>query len=363
MHAEIISRKDVPRLVKDRAAVGDFPRFMDDVRRAVLTPTQKLGCELLAEDTLLRGFYSVWYRRLEDLVLDAPGEPPRANLASNDLTPLFQQLEALRIIRAEWSQPDGWYVLVLPLCANWNVSWRCPASRRAQRWMHLDGLRRAAAPFLPAFAPDADLYDALARAGLDASSVADAPMVETAREGKSLASRQPFSSSQKVDAPVVLRAEERGAEAWRKQGHSESRNANLQGNGRVIPKVGMRTDSYAGAALSSGTISSKSALTLSVQELKDLIRSGSEDDFVKAMQAMIPTHERGDGGKWRAKWRRIKLKPFVVRMFEGIIEKIAEGTLQRAGALEAHFYWQDFGGARAEKDLEDSYLTNRNKVI
>ena len=121
--------------------------------------------------------------------------------------------------------------------------------------------------------------------------------------------------------------------------------------------AGFGISEVARAASSSGTKSSKSALTLSVEQLKDLIRSGRENDFVQAMQAMIPTHERGDGGKWRAKWRRAELNPFVVAMFEGIIEKIAEGNLRRPVALEAHFYWKDFGGHAAEEKLRNLLIT------
>lgn len=186
----LVSRRNVASVVKDRTAIAKFPIFMDDIRRAILTPTQKLGCELLAEDSLQRGFYSVWYRKLEDLVLDAPGEPPRANLAPNDLTPLFKQLGDLRIIRAEWSARSGWYVLILPDSNGWDVRWHRSACRRTVRWMHLDGLRRVAAPFLPEFAPDADLYDALAQASATGNDIgAGVPPAANVEAGRPVASR------------------------------------------------------------------------------------------------------------------------------------------------------------------------------
>jgi hypothetical protein len=322
----VVSRRNPASQVKDRAAIGAFGVVMDDLRRAILTPTQRAVMELILEDSLQRGFWSVCYGKLEDLVFDLPGEPPRVNLSANDLSPVFKhQLAAMHLIRAEWSAGAGWYVLVLP-SSGWDVQWHRPASRRALRWMHLDGLRRAAAPFLPSFAPDADLYDALARAVPGASA--------------------------NPDAPDAVQNERRGAGAVRR---SDFRNADSPAKARCVPAFG--TPSRARAALSSGTKSSISALTLSVEQLKDLIRSGRENDFVQAMQAMIPTHENGDGGKWRAKWRRAELNPFVVAMFEGIVEKIAEGTLHRAVALEAHFYWQDFGGAAAEKKLRNLLIT------
>ena len=103
--------------------------------------------------------------------------------------------------------------------------------------------------------------------------------------------------------------------------------------------------------LSPGIRSSISALTLSVERLKELIRSGREVDFVTAMQAIIPTHENGDGGKWRAKWRQKQLRAHVVRTFEALIERIAEGTMRRAAGLEAHWHWRDYGGAAAEEKV------------
>lgn len=359
----IASRRDVARMVKDRSAVGDFPRFMDDVRRAVLTPTQKLGCELLAEDTLLRGFYSVWYHTLNDFLLDVPGNPPRVGprllhagtdkeklvgkMEANDLSPLFKQLEALRIIRAEWSQRDGWYVLVLPVCANWNVSWRCPASRRALRWMHLDGLRRAAAPFLPSFAPDADLYDALCRAGSGASSVSDAPLVETASEEKSLASRQHFYSAQKTDAPVVLRAEERGEDACRRKPHSEIRNATLLGNGGAIPKVGMPCARAAASRLKTQDsrlkINLKSWSDYLIEEKKSALielEDCNSDDRVRALLNIILGDDvtARDGGKWiKAHWSQ---RAGVQSVMTLVVDRLGQTHLERircTGRL-AHSY-------------------------
>ena len=164
--------------------------------------------------------------------------------------------------------------------------------------------------------------------------------------------RAPHVGNVASDAPLVPpKRFERSCAAP----HSEIPNANGEDKRGAF---GNRERPRARAASSSGTKSSVSALTLSVEQLKDLIRSGRETDFVKAMQAMIPTHENGDGGKWRSKWRSPQLRHFVAAMFEAIIERIADGTLRRTVALEAHWYWQDYGGANAEENSRNLLINH-----
>ncbi len=76
-------------------------------------------------------------------------------------------------------------------------------------------------------------------------------------------------------------------------------------------------------------------------------------DFVKAMQSLIPTHEMGDGRKWRWKWRQVRLREFVVGVFEMLVEDLARGVQHKTPGAKAEFYWSDFGGAAAEKNLRN----------
>ncbi len=360
----IRSRRAVAGLVKDRGAVGAFPRFMDDIRRAVLTPTQKLGCELLAEDTLLRGFYSVCYGKLEDLVLDAPGEPPRANLAANDLTPLFKQLEGLRIIRAEWSQRDGWYVLLFPGCEGWNVQWRCPASRRQQRWMHLDGLRRAAAPFLPSFAPDADLYDALARAGLVASA--------DLSDGLAAVGSDP---APRVDA---LGVQPRAESSARASCRSDFRNGERPANGGGVLEVGMGSIHNARARarlskLGSGIGQKAGQKAGQIRGMDRLMRDelkgklhGDEREFRFAATAIIGAADWDDrssgyapnGVRWMKRWQAGgEHKAKAVAVFAEMLTQ--DFVVRDTAASAAQNLWAQFGGADLDaarlKKIKESF--------
>jgi hypothetical protein len=310
--------------------------------------------ELILEDSLQRGLWSVCYARLEDLVFDMAGEPPRVNLSANDLSPTLKRLDAMHLIRAEFGARAGWYVLVLP-SSGWDVQWHRPASRRALRWMHLDGLRRAAAPFLPSFAPDADLYDALARAVPGASSAAD-----DACEEKILASRRDFSSAQKADAPDVPPLAGLGACASR---HSESRNAVLQGKSRCVPKIG--TPSRARAAASSLKtkdsrlkINLKSWSDYSIEQKKSALielEDCNSDDRVRALLNIILGDDvtYRDGGKWiKARWTQ---RAVVQRVMVLVVERLSQTHLERVrctGRL-AHSYAASCG----VKFLTNIFLT------
>ena len=347
--APLVSRRDVAAAVKDRASIGAFGFVMDDLRRAILTPTQRSVMELIVEDSLQRGFWSVCYARLEDLVFDMAGEPPRVNLSANDLSPTLKRLHAMHLIRAEFGARAGWYVLVLP-SSGWNVQWHRPASRRALRWMHLDGLRRAAAPFLPSFAPDADLYDALARAVPGASSAA-----ENAGEEKILASRQDFSSAQKADAPDVQPMAGRGACASR---HSESRNADLRGNARAIPKVGTpcarveldrKLDSKIGHK--TGQNNPIGMDSLKREELKSKL-PGDQREFCYVARIIIgndawsqPSNGYAANAiKWTLRWKAGgEHRRKAVAVFAEILS--ADFQIRTTPAQAAQELWNQFGGA------------------
>lgn len=362
--APIISRRDVARQVKDRAAGAAYGPWMDDLRRAILTPTQKAIAELLAEDTLLRGFWSVCYARLEDLVFDMAGEPPRVNLSANDLSPALKQLDAMHLVRSEFGVRAGWYVLVMP-SSGWNVQWHRPASRRAVRWMHLDGLRRAAAPFLPSFAPDADLYDALARAVPSASANSDARVesgIETVSEP-----RRSFSV-QSEDAPSVPPMAGRGALPPR---HSEIRNANLPAKARGVPKVGMQTDRYARARcnwnleIGIENLQLKIASDASRDELEKIkvaLNDGDVRQFCAAARLVISArdwddgredHPRGDGGKWRNRFNDRASRSLAVAVMLDCVEQ------ENFSGAAAEDLWSRWGGG----ELDDARWKNLRNLF
>ncbi len=380
MHETIQTRRNPAALSPQRQNKAAFGPFCDAVRRlACLTPSQKDFACLLAEATLLQGVTSLPFESLESLTDCGPGHRPFAGLGKNDLSLIINGGWRRKINSETGEESRKWVpglvefgivvmdergplerglrctiLTVMAEASQWSVplyAWRYSAEEKVQWLANVAACRRAFTPQLEGLVEEADLLDARAAVAAEAAASGNLPPGndDDAREVQTPttagACRAAVSG---VDARGVRPERTRGVPL---PGRSDSQNAELQAKARTVPTVGTPTRAR---ALSPKTVSSKSALTLSVDELKSLIRSGRELDFVSAMQAIIPTHENGDGGKWRVRWRRDDLKPFVVSVFEMIIEDMTRGKYHATPGAKAEFYWRDFGGSAHQKKLEDS---------
>jgi hypothetical protein len=282
-----------------------------------------------------------------------------------------KSLVAMGIIaRMDLPLDRGWVVVLNPNYSRWDVVWMHSVAERralvrsvAAQTSELE--RQLAAgdiewqfPSLAAVLPEADVSEALRLAAVDAGGaschlaagdalVANAP-------GRAGGSSGRVCGVEPKDAPVVCSARLERSGAVRTSEFPKSKSQRIRGGFGNSEVKHIVTRARASSSQSSQRLKASSSLTLSVEQLKNLIRSGDENDFVCAVQSLIPLHENGDGGKWRRRWRVATLKPFVLRAFEGVIEALSAGELSRwQPGARAEIFWRDFGGVQAENLLRE----------
>jgi hypothetical protein len=365
--APIVSRFDQLSHVKDRRAVAAFGPFMDDLRRAILTPTQRTVLELIAEDSLLRGFFSVCYPTLEALVLDDPGQSARANLSANDISPALKHVSGMGILRADWfvtNNGRALYVILLPDSSTWSVGWRCAASRRAARWDYLDEVRRADAPFLKGLAPDADLYDALATVVVRAAPANDRSNAPILPSGEPLAGSVPLgatnvpedhSASRKGSLPVDKPNAPRVSYSKTERCHASRRamRSDFQNAERPIGKAFSRCHSESqnhplrlkDKDPKELKINLKSWRAFSIEQKKnalaDLEATTSFDEVCRCLEIILGEDvARRESGKWINARKRFPIEFQSVMVI--MVEDMSAGIVDHAGR-KAHFYGRQHG--------------------
>ena len=338
-----------------------FGRFNDEIRRcACLYPTQRDVAWLLAMATLREGFNSIAFASLNELTHVDVRRGPFAGLGANDLSlavmggrrgeKLVQGLKHFGIVvvderaRIEAAMPLTVWLLVTD-SRQWTLpaeGWLYAADEMAEWQMHLRSCRRRHTASLGGLSVAADLHDARATVEpMAGQRAADAPLIEIGK-GTATEGRRSFSAN--ADAPDVPPMAGRDACASR---HSESRNADLRGNARAIPKVGTpcgrASDSSLKTKDSRLKINLKSWSDYSMEQKKSALielEDCNSDDRVRGLLNIILGDDVTvrDGGKWiKARWTQ---RAGVQRVMVMVVERLGQTHLERVrctGRL-AHSY-------------------------
>jgi hypothetical protein len=332
---------------------------------------------LLAMATLREGFNSVAFASLNELTCVDARRAPFAGLGANDLSlavmggrrgdKLVQGLKHLGIVvvdersRIEAAMPLTVWMLITDK-RQWKLpadGWLYSASELVEWQMHLRSCRRRHTAALGGLAVDADLKDGLAAIVPMADAQPDAPSAVNGR-GTATDGRRSFSSD--LDALDVPPMAGLGVLPSRR---SESRNAETPAKARCFPNVGMPSRARAVPIWNRiGTETCNSIASLSSEDLK-LKLEGGEEDFCRAARQIMGSdwddgreyYFKGEGAKWRLRWRFKPARATCVRVFLDLI------SAAKSGGKSANNCWLDFGGASLDaardgvapkKKLEDS---------
>jgi hypothetical protein len=357
--APLVSRRERAALSPAESNRQAFGFYCTEILRLnCLSPTQHLVAWLLGFRTLKQGFNSVDYSTLEELTDLGDGSGPFAGLGANDLSPALRHLRGLGIVHidpksnVEAAMPL-WTLLVIADSGQWSGvpanGWRWAADGLAR--LKAQSCRQRHTGALHGLAREADLHDGRAAVMPMVHRVAaDAPLAEN---GKITATNGRRYFSANADAPDVPPKAGRDAVASR---HSESRNADLRGNARAIPKVGMRADIRARARCNWNLEIGIENLQLQVasdasrdelEKIKVALNEGDERRFIAAARLVIGARDwddgrterhQGDGGKWRNRFNHAPSKSLVIAVMLDCVEQ------RNFSGSAAQDLWKRWGG-------------------
>jgi hypothetical protein len=271
--------------------------------------------------------------------------------------------------RRELRLDKGWLLTVRPDWSRWDIPRLYSSASHSKAVMETDALcaefqRRMNLREIDDWFPD--LSAVLADLDADvALEKLDAPL----RSENETAGGAGRSFSSNTDAPDVLSVTGCGANASR---HSESRNADLRGNGRAIPTFG--TPSRARARCNWNLEIGIENLQLQVasdasrdelEKIKVALNDGDERRFIAAARLVISARDwddgrkerhQGDGGKWRNRFKHAPTRSLAIAVMLDCVEQ------RNFSGNAAEDLWFRWGGvaldaarfASAQKKLEDS---------